>query len=223
MGIRSTAKKRSATVQPIRSEAAARQRQDAHAFLRPPRHGQDAARPEMLQVLDEGLHRVEVVLGERERARGGRRPRVDERSLDDVVAFARSGDEVPAVVDVHLNVGPLVSRPDRPRKRPRITSLTMIELISTPTTRRAPKTSADQTSRPPPGADDQRLAVRRHDPVRERRHFVAQKRRVLRFLHHEDFRRGRRVDVHEIREGVRAVVLGRQPPVVVRFGVDRNA
>jgi hypothetical protein len=43
----------------------------------------------VLEVVVERLDGVERVLGERERARRGRRPGVDERRLDDVVALGR--------------------------------------------------------------------------------------------------------------------------------------
>ena len=79
--------------------------------------------------------------------------------------------------------------PEKSRNRSRITSLAMIGLISTPSTRRAPKTSAESEIAAAAGADDERrepeVRAGRVDPARpvlevigERRELVAQVLRV---------------------------------------------
>ena len=68
-----------------------RERHEPQAVEDPARNREIAALAEMVEILPEGFRRVQRVLGERVRAGGGGRPRVDERCLDDVVGLPSFG------------------------------------------------------------------------------------------------------------------------------------
>ena len=78
-----------------------RQRHEPQAVEHPARDRQHAAVAEMVEVLAERFGGVERVLGQRVGAGGGRRPGIDERRLNHVVARRASPDEAAAVVDVN--------------------------------------------------------------------------------------------------------------------------
>ena len=87
-----------------------RERDKPQAVEDPSRDRQHAAIGEVIVVVLERFLRVERVLGQRVGAGGGRRPRVDERCLNDVVALVRSPDEAAAVVDDDVDLRILVDR-----------------------------------------------------------------------------------------------------------------
>ena len=139
-------------VEPARRARLLRQRHEPQAVEDPARDRQHAGVGEVVEVLAERLGRVERVLGQRVRAGGRRRPRVDERRLDHVVLRRAPPHEAAAVVHVDGHTAdPRRRRPSSRGSGPSITSRAMIGLISTPSTCVAPKTSADSRSRPPPG------------------------------------------------------------------------
>ena len=139
----------------------ARQRQDAT----PSCVHRDIARTppgfEMLRVLDEGFHRVEVVLGEGKRAGGGRRPRVDERCLDDVVLFAVADEFRPSSTEPARRAALQPSRSAAKPAAHHVVDDDRVDLDADDAAgaedERGPDVAAAAR------ADDQRLAVRRHD------------------------------------------------------------
>lgn len=62
-----------------------------------PRHGEHATLGQVVEVILEGLHRVEAVLDQRQGARGLGRGRVDLGELDQVEALGALGHVAPAV------------------------------------------------------------------------------------------------------------------------------
>ena len=82
------------------------ERDEPQAVEDPPRHRHHAVVGEVIEVVVERLDGVQRVLGQRVGARGGRRPGVHERRLDDVVAIRRPPHEAAAVVhgDAHARV-----------------------------------------------------------------------------------------------------------------------
>ena len=97
---------------------------------------------------------------------------------------------------------------------------------STPSTRPAPKTSAVSRSRPPPGP--MTSVVKRDRPLhqvkRESGELVLEVLDLRQIaVELDDRRRGRRVDVHEARLGLLALVERAQRPVAVRSVVHGHA
>ncbi len=74
----------------------------------PPQNDEHAVVGEVVVVRAERLRRVEIVLRQRQAARGHRRPRVDEAEEDRVELSIRAADEVAAFALDHLDVGPIV-------------------------------------------------------------------------------------------------------------------
>jgi hypothetical protein len=75
-----------------------RERHQAQAVGHPSRDRQHPAVGEVIEIVVERLDGVERVLGQRVRARRRGRPGVDERRLDDVVAFRRPPHEAASIV-----------------------------------------------------------------------------------------------------------------------------
>ena len=100
-----------------------------------------------------GLDRIQRVLGEHERPARGGRPGVDERDLDDVCPLVQAGDVAPRFVVDEPDPRITIEVPGEVPNRP-LTRSMMPSLISTPATDFWSKASAESTSRPPPGADD---------------------------------------------------------------------
>ncbi|MNS48927.1 hypothetical protein D3C72_815140 [compost metagenome] len=67
--------------------------------------GQQAAGREMAQVLGEGIHRVQVVLGQRMQAARGSAEGVQQGDLDQVVRLAARSHQAARLADQHTDVG----------------------------------------------------------------------------------------------------------------------
>ena len=108
---------------------------------------------------------VDRVLAQHERARCGRRPGVDERDLDQVEAIAAPRDVAARLVVHEAHAGIAIEMAGEVAEAA-VDRARMSWLISTAVTDRAPKASADSTSRPPPAPIDQRVGRRAHAVAR---------------------------------------------------------
>ena len=185
-----------------------------------------AAFGEMVVVILERFLRIQRVLGQRIRA--GRRccPRIDERRLNHVVALVRSPDEAAAVVDGDVDLRILVNRAREVAKlaehdvvRDDGIHLDAVDAAGAEHQRRQQIPAA-------PGTDDERGEADRslHQVERQPGELVFQVfdlRQIA--VEADDRRRGGRVDVHEARLGLLALVERAERPVAVRPVVHGHA
>ena len=115
----------------------------------PARHAQQAVVREVGQERRPRFDGVERVFAQHEGAGRGRRPGVDERDLDGAEPIARSRDEAARFVVDEPDAGVAIEMAGEVAE-PSLTVRMMFLLMSTAVTDRAPKASADSTSRPPP-------------------------------------------------------------------------